>query len=178
MILKVRNFLIIESCPKKYIIHSNRGDFTNKIDDIEKTKSEPIYKFTNKISYINKNDDIEKTKPLHNKFVTNRKSFNPLNPKYINPGHSIEINDSHPYKDWFIRDQMDVSDIDGAKPKKILFKSMYVPEDIKGSHPKKEIRFLKNNNYSYELKDNLKRKKSHRHTNPLDPVYELKYSDK
>ena len=54
---------------------------------------------------------------------------------------------------------------------------MYIPEDIKGSHPKKEIRFL-NKNIINDEKNTIKKKKSNRHTNPLDPTYIMKYNEK
>ena len=72
---------------------------------------------------------------------------------------------------------MDVSDIDGAKPKATWIKSLYVPEEIPGTKPKKEIRFLNNNNYSYDV-PNQKKKKIIRDTNPLNPVYQLSYNKK
>lgn len=177
MILKVRFLFISESYPKKFIINSNREIFINRNDDIEKTKPAPLYKFFNKENFNLSTIDIPKAQPLHNRFVTQRKPFNPLDPRYQFPGATDTYNDEK-YHEKFIRDQIYCRDIEGAFPVKKFMKKPYIPEDIKGAKPKINIRELKNvSNDMYKI-ENAKKKKFIRDTNPLNPVYELSYSPK
>ena len=85
------------------------------------------------------------------------------------------------HKDYkFIRDQLFCKDIEGAFPVKKVLKKPYIPEEIKGTSPKKHIREMRvDNDKNYlDITRKSKRKINHRGTNPLNPVYEMVYNKK
>lgn len=104
--------------------------------------------------------------------MSNRKPFNPLEPKYQLPkSKPIEL---APPK--FLRDQFSVDDIEGAKPKPIKQNQIYsyVPTDIEGSSPKKQRIRKDNLDRYFNYNDISEHKfKSNRSVNPLEPIYEF-----
>lgn len=174
--LNLYNLDIEGSSPRKFGFFINKEDFTNKNNDIEKSSPKNYYPNINKKSFNLTNDDIEFSKPQCVKNETNR-HINPLEPKYNLPNPPIYP--ITPPK--FIRDSMDISDIKGAKPKKIgndknLFKEPIEKEVIKDSWPKKP--YLRKSKYEYmDYRDVTKKIINNRNTNPLRPIYNWKYAD-
>ena len=175
--INLYNLDIERSCPKRFGVFTNKVDFINKVDDIERTNPKILHYKLDKPEYNLSNADIEKSSPNMGNLKTTR-CTNPLEPKY-NLAKVEELPNEIPR---FIRDSIDIKDIDGAKPKK-YFKWQTretFPADnhgIAGSKPKKKyVRQTKYNNIDYSdlTRDIFKTK---RHTNPLDPVYELKYKN-
>ena len=175
--INLYNLDIERSCPKRFGVFTNKVDFINKVDDIERTNPKILHYKLDKPEYNLSNADIEKSSPNMGNLKTTR-CTNPLEPKY-NLAKVEELPNEIPR---FIRDSIDIKDIDGAKPKK-YFKWQTretFPADnhgIDGSKPKKKyVRQTKYNNIDYSdlTRDIFKTK---RHTNPLDPVYELKYKN-
>ena len=147
--LNLYNLDIEGSSPRKFGFFINKEDFTNKNNDIEKSSPKNYYPNINKKSFNLTNDDIEFSKPQCVKNETNR-HINPLEPKYNLPNPPIYP--ITPPK--FIRDSMDISDIKGAKPKKIgndknLFKEPIEKEVIKDSWPKKP--YLRKSKYDVKI---------------------------
>ena len=169
--------LDIESAqPKKYGIFTNKVDFINKVDDIEKASPKSRYsKKINKPQYNLSNQDIEKSSPSINYFKTKR-IINPLQPKYNLP----EL-ESYPLDiPKFIKDSIDIKDIPGASPKRRFDnskKEMHteILNNIDGSHPRvpyfrKNLGHLK---YDYMDYSDINDYKfiSKRSVNALDPIY-------
>jgi hypothetical protein len=174
--LNLYNLDIEGSSPRKFGFFFNKEDFTNKNNDIEKSTPKKYDQYINKISYNLINDDIEFSKPRCVKNNTTRHT-NPLQPKYIlsNPP-MLPI---PPPK--FIRDNMIVSDIEGAKPKKIgneknLFKEPIKKDIIEFSWPKRP--YVRKTKYDIlDYKDVMNKKLHFRNTNPLRPIYDWKVND-
>ena len=172
-------------------INTNRDWSTNLYNlDIEKSIPNKTDVYINKVDYINKNDDIEKSQPLKEKiwhkpdFCLNIRDIykaypnkpktdrhtDPLNPVYKLPSFP-EAPPPTPLK--FIRDQLDISDIDKAKPNKLFPMKMRPPknyDEIGNNHPKKPYerkQFYDSLNYN----DVTNKQKKFRNTNPLDPDY-------
>ena len=89
----------------------------------------------NKPSYALSNSDIDGSKPELNKFKTNRAPQNPLVPEYKLQSYQVVA----PPPPKFIRDNIDVRDIEGAKPlvkKQSAQRDFYSVHDIDGAKPK------------------------------------------
>lgn len=164
------------SYPSKMNSFVNKVDFINKVDDIDRTNPKVIHWPLNKPNYNLSNEDIEKTKPNITQFHTPRIT-NPLQPVYTLS--KVETIPLTPLK--FLRDNIDISDIKGTKPRKICKfqqrETFPLDNGIKGSKAKKTyVRKTKYNNIDYSdlTKDIFK---TRRHVNPLDPVYEIKYKN-
>ena len=147
----------------------------------------------NKPYYYLRNDDIKGSKPSVSKFVTSRKSGNPLTPQYKQASYEpVE-----PLETKFIRNSMLVDvifcykiekDIDGAKSKKLhkdydydsvkkslnkCQESNYI-DDISGSRP--TIRYSRTKPLNpLDVKDinEFRIFRSDRVTNPLKPIYNV-----
>ena len=104
------------SHPRKFGIFSNKVDFINKVDDIERANPKILYYPFKKEEYNLTNKDIEKSYPSAVHFKTKRVT-NPLQPKY----KFFEGEDYPPEVPRFIRDSIDIKDIPGACPKKRIF---------------------------------------------------------
>jgi hypothetical protein len=175
--INLYNLDIERSCPKRISVFTNKIDYINKVDDIERTNSKLLHYKLDKPEYNLSNADIEKSSPNLGNLHTTR-CTNPLEPKYKLP----HVDDYPPDEPRFIRNNMDIKDIDGARPNK-YFKwetRDTFPKDnhgIEGSKPKKRyVRNTKYNNIDYsDLMSSVFRTK--RQTNPLDPVYEIKYKN-
>ena len=171
--------LDIEGSSPKILLYTNKIDFINKIDDIEKSSPTKLFIKPNKPEYNLSNEDIEKsTSNFHH--LNTKRFTNPLNPKYILPQGENNI----PLEtNKFLRDQIDVKDIEKASPNK-LYKYeidknfMLDNSDIEGSKPKKI--YIRNNigemKYNYlDYSDIQKKKfKTSRHISPLNPIYTFK----
>lgn len=155
-------------------VYTNKVDFINKVDDIERTNPKMLHYGLDKPEYNLSNKDIEKSKPDMAKFHTTR-CTNPLEPKYSLPKTQpfpVEI-------PKFLRDQINISDIKGAKPRpyfKFQTRETFPLDNhgIDGSKPKKS--YVRSTPYNYIDYSDLTKDifKTKRHTNPLDPVYEFK----
>ena len=177
-------------------INSNRDWSTNLYNlDIEKTVPTRRNVFTNKVDFINKIDDIEKARP-NKEVILDKPNFNlnirdiekaypkkhfwksdrhvnPLNPVYKLPSFQL----LPPEVPKFIRNQIDISDIEKTKPNQLYpmkMRPFKTYDEIDGVHPKKRYE-RKVIHDSLDYRDlNVKRKRT-RMTNPLDPDYDNKY---
>lgn len=175
--LNLYNLDIERSSPTKISIYNNKVDFINKNDDIERSNPKLLHLKLNKPEYNLSNADIEKTTSNMGHLNTAR-CTNPLEPKYTLP----KVEELPPDEPKFIRDNIDNKDIDGAIPKKKYpWKTRETfpinNHDIKDSKPKKPyIRNTSYNNIDYsDLTTDIFKTK--RQTNPLDPLYEIKYKN-
>ena len=173
------NLDIEKSVPFRSNVFTNKIDFINKLDDIEKSHPNKI---KNNINYnkpiFNLNThDIDGAYPSKHEF--SKRITNPVEPVYKLP--SCEILEEDP-PNKFIRDNIDISDIPGTKPKPIYRKKINNNDDnnydIIGSHPKKQYerkKFYENYDYTDVNVDNEHKKffnnKNNRNTNPLEPNY-------
>ena len=175
--INLYNLDIERSCPKRISVFTNKVDYINKVDDIERTNSKLLHYKLDKPEYNLSNADIEKSSPNLGNLHTTR-CTNPLEPKYKLP----HVDDYPPEEPKFIRNNMDIKDIDGARPNK-YFKwetRDTFPQDnhgIEGSKPKK--RYVRNTSYNNIDYSDLTSSvfKTKRQTNPLDPIYEIKYKN-
>ena len=161
------NLDIEKSVPFKTGIYINKIDYTNKNDDIEKS-SPSKEKMWNKPDFCLNIKDIEKAYP--NKASISQRHINPLNPVYKLPSFP-KTDPPIPLK--FIRNQIDISDIEKSRPSKLYTVKMR-PEknydEIGDNHPKKPYERKKFYD-SYNYNDVTDNKKKFRNTNPLDPDY-------
>ena len=67
--------------PRTFGIFTNKVDFINKIDDIEKSNPKILHYPLKKPEYNLSNKDIEKSSPHSNQFKSTRNT-NPLKPEY------------------------------------------------------------------------------------------------
>jgi len=152
--------------------------FSNRNDDIAGSQPKKLHQPLQKTYYNLKNDDIYGSKPQSHKFVTTRLPSNPLNPEY-KVSH-VEIRVATPPK--FIRDQLDVKDIDGARPnpenRYNIKRNTNFIHDIDGARPKKEW-IPQGKPSSLDIKDinNVFEYKTKRETNPLSPRYRVTNQD-
>ena len=172
------NLDIESSMPRRFGVFTNKIDYINKVDDIERTNPKILHYPLNKPEYNLTNKDIEKSSPQMKHLKTTR-CTNPLEPKYTLP-HVEEYPPSAPK---FIRDAIDIKDISGARPQKYFqWKTRETfPLDnhgIEGSKTKETYvrKRLGNTKYDYIDYSDLTIDifKTRRNTNPLDPVYGFK----
>ena len=172
------NLDIESSMPRRFGVFTNKIDYINKVDDIERTNPKILHYPLNKPEYNLTNKDIEKSSPQMKHLKTTR-CTNPLEPKYTLP-HVEEYPPSVPK---FIRDAIDIKDISGARPQKYFqWKTRETfPLDnhgIEGSKTKETYvrKRLGNTKYDYIDYSDLTIDifKTRRNTNPLDPVYGFK----
>lgn len=171
------NLDIPGSSPKKFGILHHKPDFTNRNEDIERSNPKLLHIGLNKPEYNLNSRDIPGNGPSCVLFKTTREPFNPLEPKYNLP--SVETID--PPVPKFIRDNIQINDIQGSFPKKYYkweTRKGFLNPDVEGSSPKKPyVRATKFDyiNYNDVTRDVFKTKRC---VNPLDPVYEVKYKNK
>jgi hypothetical protein len=138
--------------------------------DIEKASPKPLHQKLSKPESNLQTRDIDGAFPMKTGFQTRRIGTNPLNPVYDLPKY--EVYASPPPK--FIRDQINVSDIEGTKPE-IYYKwgtrnTMNI-EDIEGSSAK-PVGVLNKPNLMDPRDINKGESKVYsRSTNPLQPEY-------
>ena len=175
------NLDIESSMPRRFGVFTNKVDFINKVDDIDRTNPKILHYPLNKPEYNLTNKDIEKSSPQMNHLKTKR-CTNPLEPKYNLP----KVEEYPPEIPKFIRDSIDIKDISGARPQKYFqWKTRETfpinNHGIEGSKTKetyvrKDLGSIK---YHYIDYSDLTRDifKSKRNTNPLDPIYGFKKND-
>ena len=180
------NLDIEKSVPFRSNVFTNKIDFINKLDDIEKSHpsvSKNNSNFINNFNFNLNTHDIDGAYPSKHEF--SKRITNPLEPAYKLP--SCEILEEDP-PNKFIRNNLDISDIKGTKPKPIYRKKINnnddVNYDISGSHPRKRYErkiFYENFDYTDVNEDNEHKKffnnKNNRNTNPLEPNYGSLYGE-
>ena len=178
--LNLYNLDIQGSSPRKFGLLTKKIDFTNNNKDIEKSFPSQLFK---KVipNYSLSCKDIQGATPHHLKSHIVR-CTNPLNPKYNLPKTETtkqEENIDNNKKPKFIKDNLKIDDIEGARPKKIgnfFLRNNMNKDDIKGSFPRQRYvrkEFFNSIDYSDIQKIKHKRKKD---LNPLNPVYNWNYS--
>ena len=108
------NLDIPGAVPRRYGLYTKKPEFNNTNLDIEGSSPTKLYKNVNKPDFIYSNKDIEFSVPRGHHVFQNNRHLNPLNPEYKLPSYSepnIEYNQK------FIRDTLDISDIEGAQTK-------------------------------------------------------------
>jgi hypothetical protein len=133
----------------KDIVHSKHRILKNesyslKNDDIELSCPKRLHQPLNKPYYYLRDDDISGTKPSIATFRTKREASNPLNPVYKLPSF-VPL---EPVVIKFIRDSINVDDINGTKPRSLHQKEVGIRvtnnvHDIDGARPKKDY-FVEN----------------------------------
>ena len=178
--LNLYNLDIQGSSPRKFGLLTKKIDFTNNNKDIEKSSPSQLFK---KVipNYSLSCKDIQGATPHHLKSHIVR-CTNPLNPKYNLPKTETtkqEENIDNNKKPKYIKDNLKIDDIEGARPKKIgnfFLRNNMNKDDIKGSFPRQiyvRKEFFNSIDYSDIQKIKHKRKKD---LNPLNPVYNWNYS--
>ena len=175
------NLDIESSMPRRFGVFTNKVDFINKVDDIDRTNPKILHYPLNKPEYNLTNKDIEKSSPQMNHLKTKR-CTNPLEPKYNLP----KVEEYPPEIPKFIRDSIDIKDISGARPQKYFqWKTRETfpinNHGIEGSKTKETYvrKNLGSIKYHYIDYSDLTRDifKSKRNTNPLDPIYGFKKNE-
>ena len=174
--INLYNLDIEGSSPRKFGAFNQKIDFTNKNDDIEKSSPKILHIKLNKPEYNLSNLDIEFSKP---NCVTCKikRHLNPLEPKYNLP----KSPEYPPYEPTFIRDSINVSDIEGAKPRKIVSQNVLREtlknDDVKDSWPRKP--YVRKTKYEFmDYRDVTNTDfQTKRSTNPLDPFYKMNFVD-
>ena len=174
--INLYNLDIEGSSPRRFGAFNQKIDYTNKNDDIEKSSPKTLHKPLKKPEYNLTNADIEYSQPKCVKCKIKR-HLNPLEPKYNLP----KSPDYPPYEPKFIRDNISVKDIDGAKPKKIMsnkvLKDTLKNDDVKDSWPRKP--YVRKTKYEFmDYRDVTDVEfQSNRNTNPLNPFYTMNFVD-
>ena len=172
------NLDIESSMPRRFGVFTNKIDYINKVDDIERTNPKILHYPLNKPEFNLTNKDIEKSSPQMKHLKTNR-CTNPLEPKYTLP----KVEEYPPSVPKFIRDSIDIKDISGARPQKYFqWKTRETfpinNHGIEGSKTKETYvrKRIGNNKYDYIDYSDLTIDifKTRRNTNPLDPIYGFK----
>ena len=172
------NLDIESSMPRRFGVFTNKVDYVNKLDDIERTNPKILHYPLNKPEFNLTNKDIEKSSPQM-KHLKTRRCTNPLEPVYCLP----KVEEYPPPVPKFIRDSIDIKDISGAKPQKYFqWKTRETfPLDnhgIEGSKTKEHYVRKKVGNSKYDYIDysdlTIDIFKTRRNTNPLDPIYGFK----
>jgi hypothetical protein len=156
----------------------HKVDFINKNDDIDRSYPKTLHFQSNKPEFNLTNLDIVGSTSQCNKFQTTRQSSNPLEPKYRLPAVE-EMPEEVPK---FIRDNIGIHDIDGARPRKYFrwqTREGIKISDIDGSSKKNKKIRKDEPPYHYMDYRDVTRSKFHskRSVDPLDPVYEVKYKN-
>lgn len=176
------NLDIESSMPRRFGVFTDKVDFINKVDDIERTNPKILHYPLNKPEYNLTNKDIPYSSPQINNLKTKR-CTNPLEPKYQLP----QVESYPPSEQKFIRDSIAIGDIEGTRPSKCFkWKTRETfPLDnfgVIGSKPKQKYvrKNLGKEKYDYIDYSDLTRDifKTKRFTNPLDPLYEFKSPNK
>ena len=174
--INLYNLDIEGSSPRRFGAFNQKVDFINKNDDIERSSPKILHIKLNKPEYNLSNEDIEFSQP---NCVTCKikRHLNPLEPKYNFP----KSPEYPPYVPKFIRDNINVKDIEGARPKKIVsnkvFKDSLKNDDVKDSWPKKP--YVRKTKYEFmDYRDVTNTEfQSNRITNPLNPFYTMNFVD-
>ena len=174
--INLYNLDIEGSSPRKFGAFNQKIDYINKNDDIEKSSPKTLHIKLNKPEYNLSNSDIEFSQPHCVKCKINR-HLNPLEPKY----KLSKSPEYPPYEPKFIRDNIDVKDIYGAKPRKIMSQTVLREslknDDVKDSWPRKP--YVRKTKYEFmDYRDVTNTEfQSNRNTNPLNPFYTMNFVD-
>ena len=174
--INLYNLDIEGSSPRKFGAFNQKIDYINKNDDIEKSSPKRLHVKLNKPEYNLSNSDIEYSKP-HCVTCKIIRHLNPLEPKYTLP----KSPEYPPYEPKFIRDNINVSDIEGAKPRKIVSQNVLREtmknDDVKDSWPRKP--YIRRTKYEFmDYRDVTHTEfQTKRSTNPLDPFYKMNFVD-
>ena len=172
------NLDIESSMPRRFGVFTNKIDYINKVDDIERTNPKILHYPLNRPEFNLTNKDIEKSSPQM-KHLETKRCTNPLEPKYSLP----KVEEYPPSQPKFIRDAIDIKDIQGARPQKYFqWKTRETfpinNHGIEGSKTKETYvrKRLGNTKYDYIDYSDLTIDifKTRRNTNPLDPIYGFK----
>ena len=174
--INLYNLDIEGSSPRRFGAFNQKIDYTNKNDDIEKSSPKKLHVLLKKPEYNLTNADIEFSQP---NCVTCKikRHLNPLEPKY----KLSKSPDYPPYEPKFIRDNISVKDIEGARPKKIVsnkvLKDSLKNDDVKDSWPRKP--YVRKTKYEFmDYRDVTDCEfQSKRVTNPLNPFYTMNFVD-
>ena len=175
--INLYNLDIEGSSPRKFGAFNQKIDYINKNDDIEKSSPKILHVKLNKPEYNLSNSDIEYSKP-HCVTCKILRHLNPLEPKYKLP----KSPEYPPYEPKFIRDNINVSDIEGARPRKIVSQNVLREtlknDDVKDSWPRKPY-IRKRTKYEFmDYRDVTNTEfQTKRSTNPLDPFYKMGFVD-
>ena len=174
--INLYNLDIEGSSPRKFGAFNQKIDYINKNDDIEKSSPKTLHIKLNKPEYNLSNSDIEFSQPHCVKCKINR-HLNPLEPKY----KLSKSPEYPPYEPKFIRDNIDVKDIYGAKPRKIMSQTVLREslknDDVKDSWPRKP--YVRKTKYQFmDYRDVTNTEfQTNRNTNPLNPFYTMNFLD-
>ena len=168
------NLDIEGSAPKKFGVFNQKTDFINKLDDIEKSCSKILHFPLNKPEHNLNCKDIAGAYPQCNTLFVTTRVTDPLQPKY----QISKVEQFDPPVPKFIRDNINVEGIEGAKPRKYFqweTRKMFDNSGIPGSSPKKS--YVRASNYSNIDYSDVTHDifKTKRCVNPLDPVYQVEY---
>ena len=174
--INLYNLDIEGSSPRKFGAFNQKIDYINKNDDIDRSSPKQLHIKLKKPEYNLSNSDIEYSQP---NCVTCKikRHLNPLEPKYTLP----KSPDYPPYEPKFIRDNIDVKDIEGAKPKKIMsnniLRESLKNDDVKDSWPKRP--YVRKTKYEFmDYRDVTNTEfQTKRNTNPLNPFYTMNFVD-
>jgi len=158
----------------------NKPEFSNQNWDIDRSAPRSLHMGLNKPETNLVNKDIEFSSPKCVKFNSVR-TTNPLNPTYNVP--QVEVRPITPPK--FVKDSMELNDIDGARPRKhnyIVFETRQANkiDDIEGTKAKMRHspRQRSPGFDSYDYSDITKKDfVSKRSVNPLSPTYKARDED-
>ena len=169
--LNLFNLDIEKSTPKKFSKFLNKIDFINKTDDIENAQpqKQKILKYPN---FILNTRDIEKAFPSKNLHLLEKKK---LNTSKIESNKKQEENTQI---NKFIKNPIDITDIEGTKPKSLYRNYIKINNSIKEFEKESPYKRIKEKQYFYDnmnYKDVYENKKKFRNTNPLDPDYGINY---
>lgn len=149
--------------------YMNKPNFYS-VEDIEKASPQPRYRSLNKPEYNLQTNDIPNASPSSVNFKTNRKGHNPLTPEYNLATFSVKP--STPPR--FIRDTIDINDIEGSKPSiysKWQTRNSTDISDIPGATAKQKKDLVKPDLMNPKDINTLEVFESKRKTNPLMPEY-------
>ncbi|KAH0787824.1 hypothetical protein GPJ56_008173 [Histomonas meleagridis] len=150
------------------------------VNDIEGTKSKPMYDSSKPPVDLMKLDDIDGSHPrIIRQLPRSHRMVNPVDPQYDLPKYKVP--DEPPPK--FIRDTMKNDDVEGAHP--MSYKTDKPPrdlmklDDIEGATPKRRISINQNSHNPFDVKDinNDGIFKTRRRVDPLNPVYHFDGKD-
>ena len=152
---------------------THKTSYVNRNDDIIGSSPKKLHQKLHKRYFNLTNEDICQSRPQCNKFVTKRKPSNPLNPVYKLA--YAEVRTATPPR--FIRDQINIDDIDGSKPnpyvKYNINRKTNEINDIDGARPSKiKLRqdFIGMQLNVRDINEYMEFK-TKRVVNPLEPIY-------
>ena len=174
------------AAPRSNSIFTNKVDYTLTNQDIEKTSPKKLIpESTNRPNFNLNNRDIEGTLPRGHHVFQSSRHCDPLNPVYPLPSAGVRFPPEVPK---FLRDTLNVRDIEGATPKQNKIRYVETEhnymdvyrrnrdDDILLDHKKLYKGNINKLHNSLDFKDVYTNPPfSNRHTNPLEPKYKYDY---